>query len=537
MSISQRLRFPSRTRTHAVRLVVTLVTIMFGTSSAFAAGGQGASSWPDTLWIFDADFEDLLGDNEGWEAVDLSGTPASENYWHKDTIRLGGGPYHLALGDSTWWCGTYDDCGVLTRGYGNNWTCSLERAFPEVPTNTDTSDVLVLEWDHRYAIEGQYDYGYVDVSKDSGSSWSTIGAYTNPGSVLGYPGYPVDWVHTSKNLDSCAGRSVSIRFRFVSDYVVSSQDMAVNDPYAFKDGAWQLDNIHLYTREGSETITLFLDDCESPGSNGWAAEDEPASGQTGVAFRRSYEEFDGHESWMMAAYDTSTGVIAPRQFSWLYSPPVQVSPEFVPDGSNLIVQSAGWIDIPDTNPRDYVASARMTSSEYDCVQRHMPGFQHIWSHPSGGPHWATMTDTIHYSGGGWLGLAFYARGHPYEEPHGVGFVIDRVRVGVPPDPTGLSDGTGAVASLSRALPNPLRESTSISYVTPARGHVTLRVFSVAGCVVATLVNDVIGPGEHIVVWDGKTDTGERAASGVYFLQMELDGAPIDGARRKVVLLK
>ena len=86
----------------------------------------------DTLWIFDADFEDLLGDNDGWESEDWSPTAPCTNYWHKDTIHMWNQHPSHPLGDSTWWCGTYDNCWVQPRGYGNNWICVLEREFPEV---------------------------------------------------------------------------------------------------------------------------------------------------------------------------------------------------------------------------------------------------------------------------------------------------------------------------------------------------------------------------------------------------------------------
>ena len=37
----------------------------------------------DTLWIFDADFEDMaMPDNQGWVSLDRSGVPPSVNYWH-----------------------------------------------------------------------------------------------------------------------------------------------------------------------------------------------------------------------------------------------------------------------------------------------------------------------------------------------------------------------------------------------------------------------------------------------------------------------
>ena len=80
----------------------------------------------ETLWIFDADYSTLTGDNAGWTTYDRSGTLASENFWHHDTIRMAGFSH---LGDSTWWCGTYNDCRRQARGYGNDWLQILERHF------------------------------------------------------------------------------------------------------------------------------------------------------------------------------------------------------------------------------------------------------------------------------------------------------------------------------------------------------------------------------------------------------------------------
>ena len=41
----------------------------------------------ETLWIFDADFSTTVGD-DAWTATDRSGTLATENFWHHDTIRI-----------------------------------------------------------------------------------------------------------------------------------------------------------------------------------------------------------------------------------------------------------------------------------------------------------------------------------------------------------------------------------------------------------------------------------------------------------------
>ncbi|MCK4510453.1 hypothetical protein KAW64_01880, partial [bacterium] len=142
----------------------------------------------ETLWIFDADFEDLSGDNAGWLSLDMSGTLEVVNYWHKDTIRINGFAH---LGDSTWWCGTYNPCWRQPRGYGNDWLCSLVREFP-LSEWSEPGDQVDFEWDQRFAIENDYDYGYFDVSDDGGTTWATVDVFSNPG-FAGTPGSSCDW--------------------------------------------------------------------------------------------------------------------------------------------------------------------------------------------------------------------------------------------------------------------------------------------------------------------------------------------------------
>jgi hypothetical protein len=204
--------------------------------------GGGEAARGETLWIFDADFEDLVGDNAGWISYDRTGTPGSDNYWHVDTIRTPlSRPY---LGDYTWWCGTYalNDCWVQQRGYGNSWICCLERDFPEIDVNTDPGDQLQLEWDQRYAIEKDYDYGYVDVSTDNGANWTTVATYSN-GGFMGTGGIPANWGdangHPVITMDAYAGEpNVKLRFRFGSDPSYSSYGTADNSWHSVLDGAW-----------------------------------------------------------------------------------------------------------------------------------------------------------------------------------------------------------------------------------------------------------------------------------------------------------
>ena len=59
----------------------------------------------------------------------------------------------------------------------------------------------------------------------------------------------------------------------------------------------------------------------------------------------------------------------------------------------------------------------------------------------------------------------------------------------------------------------------ITYGIPRNDLVTVSLFDVMGRLVARLVNEVRSEGEHEVLWDGRTTSGRRAASGVYFVRL------------------
>ncbi|MCK4511555.1 T9SS type A sorting domain-containing protein, partial [bacterium] len=110
------------------------------------------------------------------------------------------------------------------------------------------------------------------------------------------------------------------------------------------------------------------------------------------------------------------------------------------------------------------------------------------------------------------------------------------------EPTGPGTGTEGnevfVTKLSQARPNPFNPTTTIAYSLAGRSNVAIRVYDVAGRVVRTLVDGEAEAGPHTIVWDGTTDSGERAASGVYFVKMEGTGdAGAFGKVIKAVMLK
>ena len=83
-----------------------------------------------------------------------------------------------------------------------------------------------------------------------------------------------------------------------------------------------------------------------------------------------------------------------------------------------------------------------------------------------------------------------------------------------------------------ASPSPFARSTSIRFQIPARQHVDLRVFDVGGRLVRSLVNEALDGGMHAVEWNGCTDAGRTAASGIYYYSLVAGDREVT---RKVVL--
>ena len=62
----------------------------------------------------------------------------------------------------------------------------------------------------------------------------------------------------------------------------------------------------------------------------------------------------------------------------------------------------------------------------------------------------------------------------------------------------------------------------------------MRICNVAGQLVATLVDDMKGPGVHYIGWKGESDMGMPVSSGVYFYKLESKNYT---KTRKMVVLK
>ncbi|MBD3368604.1 MAG: S8 family serine peptidase [Candidatus Eisenbacteria bacterium] len=110
-----------------------------------------------------------------------------------------------------------------------------------------------------------------------------------------------------------------------------------------------------------------------------------------------------------------------------------------------------------------------------------------------------------------------------------------------PPLTGIADAVvpdGRRVAITSVAPNPFNPMTEIAYAlepAPAgEARATLKIYSVDGRVVRTLVDRPQGPGRHTAVWHGRDDEGQVVASGIYFCELTYGG---DREVRKLTLLK
>jgi len=102
------------------------------------------------------------------------------------------------------------------------------------------------------------------------------------------------------------------------------------------------------------------------------------------------------------------------------------------------------------------------------------------------------------------------------------------------DSVGNNPDNRGVTALQGNYPNPFNPATNVSFSLSASEQVELMIYNVRGQRVKTLVNETLQAGSHSVTWNGDTDGGGLASSGVYFLSMK---AGRYTAVKKMILLK
>ncbi|WP_353815152.1 immune inhibitor A domain-containing protein [Agromyces sp. SYSU T00266] len=208
-------------------------------------------------------------------------------------------------GDNMWYTGADQD-----------WADIRLSRTVDVPAATDAKFWM---W-NDYVIEEDWDYGFIEVSTDGGSTWTeqkvyaedgsevtTSDAYGDPngrlgdygGKKYGLTGHTDGWEHHYVDLTPYAGTSVQLRLRQATDA-------------AYLDRGWFADDFELVADGG----TVWSDDVES-GDNGWTNEvstfvDSTGPGwriDTGTSVKAQYylvewRNFDGFDEGLKYGYNT-----------------------------------------------------------------------------------------------------------------------------------------------------------------------------------------------------------------------------------------
>jgi hypothetical protein len=85
----------------------------------------------------------------------------------------------------------------------------------------------------------------------------------------------------------------------------------------------------------------------------------------------------------------------------------------------------------------------------------------------------------------------------------------------------MDSATGPKAfRLAQNYPNPFNPETNITYQIPISAQVVVQIYNLLGQKIRTLVNEVQSAGKYSVTWNGLSDDGSRAPSGVYVYRMQ-----------------
>lgn len=88
--------------------------------------------------------------------------------------------------------------------------------------------------------------------------------------------------------------------------------------------------------------------------------------------------------------------------------------------------------------------------------------------------------------------------------------------------------------LAQNYPNPFNPTTSIEFSLATRSHVSLEIFNSLGQRVRVLDDETRAPGTYRVDWNGRNDSGDQLATGIYLYRLTTDAGVIT---KKMLLVK
>ena len=159
---------------------------------------------------------------ESSESSQVSGTPQSTSVTSfSDDAENGTGNWTAdspwGTTTSTYHSGSTSFTDSPSGNYSNSTNASL--TLTNSITLSSTGSPTLTFW-HKYSTESGYDYGYVEISTNGGTTWTHLASYNGTLST---------WTQVSISLSSYAGQSIKIRFRLQTDGGVVDDGWYIDD--------------------------------------------------------------------------------------------------------------------------------------------------------------------------------------------------------------------------------------------------------------------------------------------------------------------
>jgi len=166
-------------------------------------------------------FQVLIGNTGFYDTVEdtvVTNQYTVEGQWHR-TQRKSYSPSY------SWWNGNEG-----TGQYSNNVNASIITPLITLGPN---SEFACWNW---YNLETGWDYGYIEISTDGGSSWSQLESFNGVSSA---------WEYYSTALSYPVGTQVKIRFRLDTDSYITRE-------------GWYVDEIRVFDQSGVSEVSSLV---------------------------------------------------------------------------------------------------------------------------------------------------------------------------------------------------------------------------------------------------------------------------------------